>query len=372
VVVLDGFMTVGEAAATSNDLKQVVRQLQAFSASVGCTAVLLSSASADLPGPREQAIVDGIIELSNDLSGLCSLRHLLVRKLRGSRPISGRHTVEITDAGMTVHARFEARSESRAPSERPRPSPRVRHGSARAGFGIAELDAMMMGGPPRASTTMVLGSSGVGKTTLALQFLAAGAEAGETGLFFGMYEQPEELLDKCGQIGIPLQDGIDAGKVHLIWERPIEGVLDVLADRLLARVRDVGATRLCIDGMYSLFRTVDSPERMRAVSAALAEILTALGLTTVYTLETPDLLCAEFAPLRLPISDLSAMCHNLVAIRLIQRGDQLDRMLAILKMRDSDYDRSVREMTITDGGIVVAPRAYPRARRPHGKGRTRE
>jgi circadian clock protein KaiC len=359
VVVIDGFVTVRESAETGNNVKQFVRQIQAFSASVGCATILLGSADPAASVNPEQTIVDGILELSHDLNGQRSLRHLEIHKLRGSRPITGRHTIELNDAGMAVHVRFEANTENQDPSERPRPSSRVCHGNARAGFGIAELDVMMRGGPLVASTTMLVGCSGSGKTTLALQFLTAGAQAGEPGLFFGMYEQPEDLLEKCRQLGIPLQAGIDAGKLELMWERPIEGVLDVLADRLLVRVHALGAKRLVIDGMHTLFRTVDFPDRMRAVSAALAEALTALGVTTVYTLETPELIAAANAPIHLPISDLSAMCQNLIAIRQMERGDQIDRMLSVLKMRDSDYDRSIREMTITDHGVVIAPRVQP-------------
>jgi circadian clock protein KaiC len=227
------------------------------------------------------------------------------------------------------------------------------------------------GGAPAGSLTMLLGSSGAGKTTLALQFLSAGARDGEIGLFFGMYEQPAELIAKCQRLGIPLQDGIAAGRLHVTWERPIEGVLDVLAERLIAQLRATGATRLCIDGLHSLFRTVDFPERMRAVSAALAEELTGLGVTTVYTLETPDLIAAPQAPIRIPIDDLSAISHNILTLRVLERGGQFNRMLAIMKMRDSDYDRSIRELTITDHGLVLAPRD-PRIRRVRPSRRDRE
>jgi circadian clock protein KaiC len=209
---------------------------------------------------------------------------------------------------------------------------------------------------------MLLGSSGSGKTTLAMQYLSAGAQDGETGLFFGMCEQPAELLAKSARLGIPLQDGIRSGRLHLIWERPIEGVLDVLAGRLLALLRETGATRLCIDGLHSLFRTVDFPARMRAVSAALAEELTSIGVTTVYTLEAPDLMTTPRLPIRIPIDDLSAISHNILTLRMLERDGQFDRMLAIMKMRDSDYDRSIRELTITDHGIMLAP-ADPRGRR---------
>ena len=134
-------------------------------------------------------------------------------------------------------------------------------------------------------------------------------------------------------------------------------MLDIIADRLIKRVRDLGAVRLCIDGLHTLFRTVDFPARMRAVTAALTEELAGLGVTTVYTLETPDLAGGDGAPVRVPIEELSAMSQNVIVIRSIERAGQFDRMLSIMKMRDSDYDRSIRELTITDRGIAIAPRA---------------
>jgi circadian clock protein KaiC len=362
VVIIDGFLTASETAQAPNEVKQFVRQIQTFSASVGCTTVLLTSSVAGSRLRPEHTVVDGIIELSDELNGLRSVRHLQVRKMRGTRAILGRHTVEINDRGMAVHVRFEVSS------ARDRSGSVV--GPARCGFGIAELDTMMMGGVPSGSITMLLGASGVGKTTLLLQFLGAGATAGDTGLYFGMYEQPEALLAKSERIHLGVRDGVDAGRIHMTWERPIEGVLDVLAARMIQQVRDLGATRLCIDGIHSLFRTVDFPGRMSAVTAALAEKLTNLGVTTVYSLETAGLVEGAGASIAVPIDDLSAMSHNVVVLRTVDRGGQFDRTLAILKMRDSDYDRSTREVTITDQGIVLAPRAgasQPRAalRRHH-------
>jgi circadian clock protein KaiC len=345
LVVVDGFVTASEASPAPHELKQFVRQVQTFSASNSCTTLLLSSSDPHAGIHAEHTIVDGIIELTDDLNGLRSLRHLQVRKMRGTREIRGRHSMEITDRGITVHARFEA---DLTQIHKSHPVGPERHG-----FGIRELDAMMRDGVPSGSITMVLGASGVGKTTLLLQFLAAGAAAGDPGLYFGMYEQPDALLAKSKRINLGLQAGVDTGLLRLIWERPIEGVLDILADRLIAQVRETGARRLCIDGLHSLFRTVDFPERMRAVAAALAEELASLGVTTLYTLETPELVSGS-APLRIPLDDLSALSHNVIAIRQVERDARFDRMLAILKMRDSDYDRSIRELTITDNGIALS------------------
>jgi circadian clock protein KaiC len=355
MVVVDGFVTATEAAPAPGELKQFVRQVQTFSASMSCTTLLLSSSHARPAIQPEHTVVDGIIELSDDLNGLRSLRHLQVRKMRGTRQIRGRHTLEITDQGVAVHTRFEVGSEG------------ARHGNSvgteRRAFGVAELDAMMNGGVPAGSITMLLGASGVGKTTLAMQFIAAGAAQGDRGLYFSMYEQPDALLAKSDRLQLGLQPAVDAGTIHLTWERPIEGVLDILAAKMMQQVRELGIKRLAIDGMHSLIRTIDFPERIRAVSAALAEELTALGVTTVYTLESPELIGAAGAAISVPIDDLSAMSHNVLVLRQIECDEIFSRTIAILKMRDSDYDGRVRALRITDRGIVLGrpPRFDPRS-----------
>lgn len=356
VLVVDGLTTVGHGASTRTDLKQLVRQLQTFSASVGCTTFLLSSEPPGAVPAPEHTVVDGIVELTDDRQGLRSLRHLQVCKLRGTRQIRGSHSVEINDTGITVHPRFEA-----VP-----PSPELPTATSedRCSAGVPELDAMMRGGMPRGSVTVVLGPSGTGKTTLMLRFLAAGAEAGETGLFFGMCERPDALLAKDRELGLGVQRGVDAGKLHLTWQRAPEGVLDVLAATLLRQLRETGATRLCIDGLYSLVRTVDYAVRLREVTAALAERLTALGITTMGSLETPDLI-APHGGVRIPVDDLSAMAHNLILLRVVEREDRFDQVLSVMKMRDSDHDRTMRALSITQGGIELRSlRGGQRGQRP--------
>jgi KaiC/GvpD/RAD55 family RecA-like ATPase len=61
------------------------------------------------------------------------------------------------------------------------------------------------------------------------------------------------------------------------------------------------------------------------------------------------------------------MSHNVVVLRTVDHDGQFDRTLAILKMRDSDYDRSAREVTITDRGIVLAPRVGTSRSRAAGR-----
>ena len=69
-------------------------------------------------------------------------------------------------------------------------------------FGLADLDEMLRGGVRPGSITMLLGSSGSGKTLLGMQFLSEGVRRGERVVYFGFYERPEAILAKCQRVGI--------------------------------------------------------------------------------------------------------------------------------------------------------------------------
>jgi circadian clock protein KaiC len=92
-------------------------------------------------------------------------------------------------------------------------------------LGLATLDEMLRGGVRPGSITMLLGSSGSGKTLLGMQFLAEGVRRGERVVYFGFYERPEAILAKCQRVGIGgLKTGVEQGLARMVWHRPVEGV----------------------------------------------------------------------------------------------------------------------------------------------------
>ncbi len=339
VLVVDGVMAAEEAARTAREYKRFIQELQSLSGLLGCTTVLLSTTERPTAVRPELTVVDGIIELGDELRRLRSMRHLQVPKLRGAAPTRGRHTLEITDDGIRVRPRIEARREVE--------EPQVVRDHVRCGFGVAELDAMLFDGVPGGSVTMLLGPSGCGKSLLGLQFLAAGARFGEPGLYFGFYERPVALRHKCERVGIHLPEEL----VRLLWHRPVEGVIDVLGERLLDAVEELGARRLCLDGIHGFENAVDDPSRVREVMSALTDDLERRGVTTVYTVETPDL----FGPrIQIPVDGVSPITHNVILFRHVEMDAELHRLISILKVRDSDYDPGLREFRVTSEGIVVS------------------
>jgi circadian clock protein KaiC len=288
-------------------------------------------------------MVDGVLHLTDELSALRPLRHIRVLKLRGSSPLRGLHSMRISDQGIAVTPRIET-----GLPDRPVYEAEVASGP-KLPFGLPDLDDMLRGGLRPGSMTMLLGPSGSGKTLLGMQFLSEGVRREERVVYFGFYERPEAILAKCQRVGIGgLQEGVERGLAHIVWHRPVEGVLDELGESLIQTVRTVRPHRLLLDGMQGLERATDFPERLPHVYTAIAQQLEALKVTTLYTTETRYLFARS---IEVPIRGLSPATQNIILLRHIEHRAAMLRVLAILKVRDGDYDARIRELRITDHGI---------------------
>jgi circadian clock protein KaiC len=344
VLVVDGLVSLEQSAASRMDLKKFVHELQAVVAMIGCTALLLSSSWSGSEQSPVHTMVDGILDLSDRLQHLRAVRHVCVPKLRGSCPIGGLHTLEISDAGIRVRQRFETLARVHIDALQG-----LRAG--RCAFGVQRLDEMIGGGLPADSTTMLVGPSGCGKTILGLSFLTEGLRSGEPGLYFGFYERPDTILLKAERVGLPLRSALEQGRLALRRCSPVEGTIDVLGDEMLAELVRVGARRLFIDGLHGFHAATEYPERIRDVFAALVENLERLGVTTVYSVETENLIGTDVV---VPIQMLSMVTHNILALRHVEVAARLHRMISAIKLRDSEHDPDAREFWITAAGVCVA------------------
>ena len=92
------------------------------------------------------------------------------------------------------------------------------------------------------------------------------------------------------------------------------------------------------------------PERLSHVYSAIAQELERLGATTLYTTETRELFGRN---IEVPITGLSAATQNIILLRHIEHRATMLRVMAILKVRDDAYDGRMRELQITDTGLVL-------------------
>lgn len=347
VLILDGLVAAEHSASSELEFKKFIHGLQTQAAVTDCTMFLLTSSGSAAVLP-EHTMVDGMIELAEHQYGWRFVRELFVKKFRGSAFLRGRHSFRITNNGLEIYPRIEARYAM--PTQ-----PDMGH-SGKMATGIHGLDEMLRGGFTTGSTTLVFGPTGSGKTLLGLEFLSrCSAEA--PGLHYGFFEQPGNLVAKADRLGLGFGARVAAGDVDLIWQPPTEDLVDCVAERLLTAVRERGVRRLVIDGLAGFQRIEVRPERTATFFTALINELRGMNVTTYVTMEVPDLI----GPIaRTPVTEISAFTDNLLLLRYVERQSQLLRLISVLKTRDSDFDPTLRELGIRVGGLVIGE-AFERA-----------
>ena len=365
LLVIDGMITAAAIASSEVEYKKFVNELQSWIEVVGCTVVLLTSARASELRP-EYTMVDGIVELEYTRIGSRRVRELTVIKFRGSTYLGGKHSYEITSDGFTLLPRVEARFGLR---------PRATVDGGLAAFGVPGLDRLLEGGLARSSTTLLLGSSGTGKTVLGLLFLAAGLEAGEPALHFSFGEDGVATVAAGDALGLRLGEHAQSGKLTSIWNPLREPVLDRIGHDIVSAAQRTGARRLFLDGLEVAWNA-PSMDRLPAFWAALSQELRCLGVTTIASAEAGG---AAFAEPAASLPAMSAIADSVIHLGRMERGGRWARVLGVSKTRGRPHDPGLVQYEVThrgfrigrsfgeDGAGAAAPGARRKVRRGGGR-----
>lgn len=329
----------------------------------------------------ETTTADVIIALHYSVVDVAQRRTLEVVKARGRAPLPGLHSLALSGKGAVIYPQFEVRVIQELLEQRQRPDEQIQVNTiapserassvgtstvdvveavddqARAPFGLPELDLLMTGGLTRGTSTLIAGSSGTGKTLLALNFAVAGVRAGEPTLYVGLREGLEQILAKADtfNLGHDLRQALQpGGGLTLLRIPPIQLNPDVVADRLLSELDRIRAKRLIVDSVYELERAIRSSEHPRRLDdylAALVEALHARRVTALFTRETEKALAAS---LDFSGEPLSVLAENVILLQQVVFRQNLFRLLSVLKMRMSSHDNTLREFRIiSPAGITV-------------------
>ena len=342
LIVIDGLFALEENAASERAFREFINDLSIYADVVGCTILLLTNSKRDSGSP-EFTMVDGWVHLGSDEDKFRTYRYLQVRKFRGSDFISGRHMSSITSDGFRVFPRLEAVTGELA-------SAPMR--DKRLSTGVERLDEIIEGGIPYSSTTLLVGPTGVGKTTLGLSFICDSSEA-EPGLVFGFYEDAHRLRRRAQALGLELGELIDNGVVEVLHHTPTELLQDQLAEEILEAIRRRGVKRLFIDGIDAFKQAAVNEQRLGRFISTLTAILRCEGVTTIFTAELAEIVGGDTG---LQFAAVSAIAENIVLLRYAELESRLYRTLAILKMRESGFDPYVYEFHLGAEGFRLGER----------------
>nr|WP_294543416.1 circadian clock protein KaiC [uncultured Rhodopila sp.] len=228
---------------------------------------------------------------------------------------------------------------------------------AKSATGIAGFDDILLGGLPTGRPTLICGAAGCGKTLFAVTFLVNGATRfGEPGVFMSFEERAEDLAANVASLGYDLDGLAAAGKLavdHVRVERSeIEETgqydLEGLFVRLGYAVDSVGAKRIVLDTIESLFSGFSDTAVLRAELRRLFTWIKERGLTAIITGER-----GEGQLTRHGLEEYISDCVILLDNRVI---DQITtRRLRVVKYRGSAHGTNEYPFLIDAAGISVLP-----------------
>ncbi len=228
---------------------------------------------------------------------------------------------------------------------------------AKAPTGIKGLDEVTEGGLPRGRPTLVCGPAGSGKTLLAMEFLVRGiTEFGQPGVFVAFEETREDLVANVASLGFDLAaleaDGtLVLDHVNIAAAEVIEAGdwdLEALFIRLGAAIDRVGATRVVVDTIETLFAAFTDSGRLRSELQRLFLWLKDRGVTAVITAERGD-----GALTRHGIEEYVSDC--VIVLDHFVSEETSIRRLRVLKYRGSLHGTNQYPFLIGERGITVQP-----------------
>jgi len=230
---------------------------------------------------------------------------------------------------------------------------------SKAATGVEGLDDILAGGLHRGRVYLIEGSPGTGKTTIATQFLLAGAAAGERGLYITLSETEDELRESAASHGWRLDDPLSVYELippeslldeeqqqSLLYSSDLE--LGETTKRIFEVIEQHKPQRIVLDSLSEIRLLAQSSLRYRRQVLALKHYFARNGATVVMlddlTSETHD-------------KTVHSVAHGVIRLEELAPDYGSDRRrLRVIKYRGQIYRGGFHDMIIETGGVTVFPR----------------
>ena len=224
---------------------------------------------------------------------------------------------------------------------------------------IEGFDEITHGGIPEGRTTLVSGTSGTGKTLLAVQFLYHGIKYFDyPGLFVTFEESPKDIIQNAYSFGWDLESLVNQGKLFILDASPdpegqeVVGNFDLsaLIERIQYAIGKYKARLVSIDSVTAVFQQYDAASVVRREIFRLVARLKQLSVTSIMTTERVD----EYGQIaRFGVEEF--VSDNVVIVRNVLEGERRRRTVEILKLRGTTHMKGEYPFTITNDGINIFP-----------------
>jgi circadian clock protein KaiC len=215
--------------------------------------------------------------------------------------------------------------------------------------GNPAVDELLGGGLEGGTSTLIVGAAGTGKSTLASQFAAAAAERGQRAALFIFDESRNTLLTRLAGLGSDFPKHHEAGLISIRQVDPAELTPGEFSDTIRREVEDRGARVVVIDSLNGYLNAMPGE---RFLTIHLHELLMYLGSQGVATLLIGAHQGMMGSQMHTPV-DASYLADAVILMRYFEAHGEVRQAISVMKKRGGNHERTIRELSIEAGGIVV-------------------
>jgi KaiC domain protein len=229
--------------------------------------------------------------------------------------------------------------------------------------GIPGFDEIVNGGIPKRNVVLLSGGPGTGKSIFGYQYLYNGLVRNQPGVLVVLEEHPVQIRLSMSQFGWDVSSYEEKGKFALVdaftagigeaakREKYVVRVPDdfqMLIDVLRTAIKDVGAERVVIDSVTTLYIT--KPTLARSMILQLKKVLSGLGCTSILVSQVSVTERGFGGP------GVEHAADGIIRLDLDEINGELKRSIIVWKMRGTSHSMKRHSFQITDKGLIVKPK----------------
>lgn len=350
-VVLDTLEALFSALGNETILRSELRRLFRWLDDRGVTAVITGERGEGTLTRRglEEYVSDCVILLDQRVQERVATRHLRVVKYRGTTHGTNEYPFLIHEKGISVLPVTSLGLAHDAPTER-------------MSTGIARLDTMLGGkGLYRASSVLISGTAGTGKTSLAAHIAHDACRRGEKCLYFAFEESQAQIVRNMRTIGIDYGPALEAGQLSFKASRPTLHGLEMHLATIHREIELFEPTVVIIDPITN-FTSVGSRLEVGAMLMRLIDFLKSRRVTSVFTSLTVNHRDIEQTEV-----GISSLMDTWLIVRNVEQDGERSRGLYVAKSRGMPHSNQVHRFSIGERGVELALEERPPTKM-HGGG----
>jgi circadian clock protein KaiC len=336
-LVLDSLSEVRLLSQSPLRYRREILRLKQRLATFGCTVLLLDDRTSQGSDVQVHSIVHGAVSLNSaPLKYGIFRRTLAVTKMRGVRFREGSHDYVIERGGLRVFPRLVAAEHHTA----------FRKTAAKSGN--AQLDALLGEGLHYGTSNLIIGPAGSGKSTLSTLHAHAAAQRGERVNYYIFDETRATLCQRAEDMGINLAPHLQSGLLKIEQIDPAVISPGELAFRICHAVEEEKVRIVILDSLNGYVTAMPHEEFLHLHLHELLTYLNQQGVMTIMILAQHGLIGLMGTPI-----DVSYLADSVIITRFFEALGNIRKAISIIKKRSGPHEASVRELTMTRGGVQV-------------------